>query len=114
MIVRLVSGHDIGQVPDVDARELALHLDQNLRYRARLRSILTGGHVPIAVVVTEVYDDEADVAELRRGVERKGPPLAISTKTPPHGTPIPRKRYTGAVLSVATAFLILLAVALLR
>lgn len=114
ILVRLASGYDIGHVPEADARTLAPHLDRQLRYRANIRKILTGGHAPIPVVVAEVYDDEALVEDVRRTGEYRGPPLALGFKAPPRGAA--RKRTTnnaGIVLFAAVAVLAGLIVALL-
>jgi len=114
ILVRLASGYDIGHVPEADARTLAPHLDNNLRYRANIKKILTGGPVPIPIVVAEVYGDDALVEHVRRPTEPKGPPLALGIMTPPRGTPRPKtKNYAGTVLFVAVAALAVLALAML-
>jgi hypothetical protein len=113
ILVRLVSGYDIGHVPEADARLLAKHLDNNLRYRANIKKILTGGHSPIPVIVAEVYSDDARVEDVRRTGEFRGPPLALGIKTPVRGTPKPTTNYAGIVLFFAVAVLAILALAVL-
>ena len=114
ILVRLVSGHDIGHVPEADARLLAPHLDRNLRYRANIKRILTGGHAPIPVVVAEVYSNDALIEDpVRRSGEHHGPPLALGIKTPVRGTPKPTKNYAGIVLFCAVTVLAMLALAIL-
>jgi hypothetical protein len=110
ILVRLASGYDIGHVPEADARTLAPLLDRNLRYRANIKKILTGGHLPVPVIVAEVYGDEALVEDVRRTGEFRGPPLAFGFKTPQRGTPKPTRNYTSVVLFLAVAVLAALAV----
>jgi hypothetical protein len=113
--VRLVSGYDIGFVPEADARTLAPHLDNNLRYRAHIRKILAGGQTPVPVVTVDVFSDEALVDDVRRTGEFRGPPLAMNFKTPVRGTPRPKSRpfsYTGIGLFFVLAALAALAIAL--
>jgi hypothetical protein len=114
ILVRLVSGYDIGHVPEADARLLAPHLDKNLRYRANIKRILTGGHAPIPVVVAEVYSNDALIEDpVRRSGEHYGPPLALGIRTPVRGTPKPTKNHTGLILFCAVAVLGILALAML-
>jgi len=115
ILVRLVSGYDIGHVPEADARTLARHLDRNLRYRAHIKKILTGSHAPIPVIAAQVYSDDALVENVRRtGEHRGGPPLALGFKTPPRGTPRQKTTsHAGIVLFLALAVLAVLVVEML-
>lgn len=116
ILVRLVSGYDIGHVPEADARTLAPYLDNNLRYRAHIKKILSGGHTPIPVVSAEVYSDDALVEDVRRTGEFRGPPLAMGfIKTPARGTPRQKKKtssHVGIVLFIALSVLAVLAITL--
>lgn len=116
ILVRLVSGYDIGHVPEADARTLAVHLDNNLRYRAHIKKILSGGHTPIPVVTAEVFSDNALVEDVRRTGEFRGPPLAMGfIKTPARGTPRMKRKtssHVGIVLFLALAVLAVLAITL--
>ena len=113
ILVRLVSGYDIGHVPEADARTLARHLDNDLRYRANIKKILTGSHSPVPVIVAEVYADDALVEDVRRTGETRGPPLALGIKTPPRGTRKPAVNYTAIALIAALAIVTMVALAVL-
>jgi hypothetical protein len=113
ILVRLTNGYDIGHVPEADARSLARHLDNDLRYRANIKKILTGSHAPVPVIVAEVYADHALIEDVRRSGETRGPPLALGIKTPPRGTRKPAANYTTIVLVAALALVVVLAFAVL-
>lgn len=113
ILVRLLSGYDIGHVPEADARTLARHLDNDLRYRANIKKILSGSLSPVPVIVAEVYADDAIVEDVRRTGETRGPPLALGIKTPARGTPKPTVNYTAVVLVAALALVVVLAFAML-
>ena len=113
ILVRLTNGYDIGRVPEADARSLARHLDNDLRYRANIKKILTGSHAPVPVIVAEIYADHALIEDVRRSGETRGPPLALGIKTPPRGTRKPAANYTAMVLVGALALVVVLAFAML-
>jgi hypothetical protein len=48
-------GYQIGFVPEEDAVEVAPLLDNGHPYSAEVKKILTGGLVPIPVVIADVY-----------------------------------------------------------
>ena len=114
ILVRLVSGYDIGHVPEAEARSLARYLDRDLRYRANIKKILTGGHSPVPVIVAEIYADNARIEDVRRSGEVRGPPLALGFKTPPRGTPRQTVSQARTVLFLGLALLAVVAVALLQ
>lgn len=88
IMVRLLSGFDIGYVPDAAARALAPHLDQDRRYAAHIKRILNRDGVPVALVVADVFDDDAQLEGLRRPSDQTRVSLSFATpKTPAHGIP---------------------------
>ncbi len=90
IIVRLLSGHDAGHVPEAEARSLAPYLDQNLRYHASIKKTLSDFPLPVPMVVVHVYADDAKVEGVRRPSDLKGPALAFApTNTPARALPAP-------------------------
>ena len=72
--IHLQNGMQIGYVPEEDAREMAIFLDEGYKYRALIKQILAGGRTPIPVVNVRIYSPQADMEELRPGdkvTERK-------------------------------------------
>jgi hypothetical protein len=59
--VQLLSGHQIGYVPEVYARAIAPVLDQGAKYNARIKKLLMGSRYTIPVVVVTAYRADADV-----------------------------------------------------
>lgn len=59
--IRLSSGRQIGYVPESDAVRIAPLLDAGGRVAASVKKVLTGGRVPIPVVVASVYSNDSDV-----------------------------------------------------
>jgi len=87
VIVRLLAGFDIGYVPELDARTMAPHLDENLPYIASIKRIVRGGRAPLPVVAADFFRGEARVDGVRRPRDRVGTAaLAHFTKTPPRGS----------------------------
>ena len=88
VMVRLLSGFEIGYVPEAAARSLAPYLDQDLRYAAHIKRILNRDGVPVAIVVADVFDDDAKLEGLRRPSDQSKVSLSFATpKTPAHGIP---------------------------
>jgi hypothetical protein len=86
VLVRLLAGYDIGFVPELEARTLAPHLDENLPYIASIKRVVRGGRVPLPVIAADVYRGEARVDGARRPRDHVGTAaLAHFTKTPPRG-----------------------------
>ena len=86
VIVRLLAGYEIGYVPELDARTMAPHLDENLPYIATIKRVVRGGRSPIPVITADFFRGEARVDGTRRPRDRVGSAaLAHFTKTPPHG-----------------------------
>jgi hypothetical protein len=86
VIVRLLAGFDIGYVPELDARVMAPHLDENLPYIASIKSVVRGGRAPLPVVAADFFRGEARVDGTRRPRDRVGSAaLAHFTKTPALG-----------------------------
>ena len=65
--IHLQNGMQIGYVPEEDAREIAWFLDEGYKYRAMIKTMLTGGRTPIPVVNVRIYSPLADGEELRFG-----------------------------------------------
>lgn len=87
VIVRLLAGFDIGYVPELDARTMAPHLDENLPYIASIKRIVRGGRAPLPVVAADFFRGEARVDGMRRPRDRVGTAaLAHFTKTAPRGS----------------------------
>ncbi len=59
--VRLTNRRQIGFVPEVLAVELAPVMDGGCQERATIKKILTGGRVPIPVIVADFYPQGADI-----------------------------------------------------
>lgn len=86
VIVRLLAGFEIGYVPELDARTMATHLDENLPYIATIKRIVRGGRAPILVINADFFRGEARVDGTRRPRDRVGSAaLAHFSKTPQHG-----------------------------
>lgn len=86
IIVRLLAGFDIGYVPELEARTMAPHVDENLPYIATVNRVVRGGHAPIPVITADFFRGEARVDGARRPRDRVGSAaLAHFTKTPPRG-----------------------------
>ena len=112
IMVRLLSGFDIGYVPEAAARALAPHLDEDRRYSAHIKRILNREGVPVAVIVADVFDEEAHLEGLRRPTDQAKVSLSFPTpKTPAHGIPRQeRPRRIGFLLLVLVAALIALVI----
>lgn len=59
--VRLENGYTIGFVPEEDAQVIAPLLDDGCPHIATIKTIMEGGRVPVPVVVSRVYDPDAEV-----------------------------------------------------
>lgn len=112
VMVRLLSGFDIGYAPEAAARSLATHLDQDRRYSAHIKRILNREGVPVAVVVADVFDEEAQFEGLRRPTDQSKVSLSFATpKTPAHGVPRQeRPRRIGLLLLVLVVALVALVI----
>ena len=110
IMVRLLSGFDIGYVPAAAAQSLAPYLDQDLRYAAHVKRILNREGVPVAIVVADVFDEDAQLDGLRRPSDQSKVSLSFATpKTPAHGIPKQENpRRIGLLLLVLVAALIAL------
>ena len=110
IMVRLLSGFDIGYVPDSAARTLAPHLDQDRRYAAHIKRILNRDGVPVALVVADVFDEDPQLEGLRRPSDQSKVSLSFATpKTPAHGIPKRESpRRIGLLLLMLVAALIAL------
>jgi HIRAN domain-containing protein len=110
IMVRLLSGFDIGYIPEFAARSLAPHLDQDRRYTAHIRKIVNRDGVPVAIVAVDVFDDEPALEGLRRPSDQKVAALSLATPaTPVRG--IPRQdspRRSGLLLFALVATLLAL------
>lgn len=107
VMVRLLSGFDVGYAPETAARELAPHLDEDRRYTAHIKRILNRDGVPVAIVAADVFDEDAQLEGLRRPSDQSKVSLSFATpKTPAHG--IPRQEHPRRI-----GFLLLLLVAAL-
>lgn len=62
--IRLLTGEEIGYAPESDARTMFVHLTEGRRYDASVKKILTGGRMPIPVIVADFYGAEATVGNL--------------------------------------------------
>jgi hypothetical protein len=60
------SGHQIGFVPEVDARECAAELDAGAKVNAVFTKVLTGGRSPIPVVDAKIYPRDSEVPDARQ------------------------------------------------
>jgi hypothetical protein len=86
VIVRLLAGFEIGYVPELDARTMAAHLDENLPYMATIKRVVRGGRAPILVINADFFRGEARVDGTRRPRDRVGTAaLAHVTATPARG-----------------------------
>jgi len=83
IVVRLLSGFDIGYVPEFAARSLAAHLDQDRRYTARIRKIVNRDGVPVALVAIDVFDEDPELEGLRRPSDHSAAALSLATPTTP-------------------------------
>lgn len=81
-IVRLLAGFEVGYVPELDARTMAPHLDENLPYMATIKRVVRGGHAPILVVNAEFFRGEARVDGTRRPRDRVGSAALAHLTTP--------------------------------
>ena len=110
IMVRLLSGFDIGYVPEEAARSLAPHLDQDRRYAAHIKRILNREGVPVAIVVADIFDEEAKLEGLRRPSDQSKVSLSLATpKTPAHGMPrAEQPRRIGFLLLVLVVALVAL------
>ena len=103
--VRLLSGYDIGYVPEVEARVLAPLLDSNLRYRAKIKVMLPSGPTPVPLILANIYADDAVVEEVRRPNDRRGPALAFAHSTPQRAAvPVRKTNFTPLLILGALAF----------
>ena len=78
--VRLSSGFQIGFVPEDDAVRIAPILDEGSRHYAFVKKILTGGRIPLPVVVAHIYRADADIPEAvlqDEAPEKRTPPSAL-------------------------------------
>lgn len=112
IMVRLLSGFDIGYVPETAASELAPHLDQDRRYAAHIKRILNREGVPVAIVVADVFDEEPQLEGVRRPSDQSKVSLSFATpKTPAHGNPrAEQPRRIGFLLLILVAALIALVI----
>jgi hypothetical protein len=62
--VRLANGFVIGFVPEEDAEVIAPLLDEGCPHRASIKTILEGGRVPVPVVVSRIYEPDADIDDV--------------------------------------------------
>jgi hypothetical protein len=110
IMVRLLSGFDIGYVPEAAARRLAAHLDQDRRYAAHIKRILNRDGVPVAIDVADVFDEAAQLDGLRRPSDQSKVSLSFATpKTPAHGIARPEQpRRIGFLLLALVVALIAL------
>ncbi len=111
IMVRLLSGFDIGYVPEFAARSLAAHLDQDRRYTAHIRRIVNRDGVPVAIVAVDVFDEEPELEGLRRPSDQAVAALSLATPTTP-ARGIPRHqekpRRSGLLLFALVAMLLAL------
>ena len=65
--VTLVDGRRIGYVPRTDSEDVSGCIDDGGYYVATVKKILTGGRVPVPVIVLQFYrpDQLADIADLK-------------------------------------------------
>lgn len=112
IMVRLLSGFDIGYVPEAAAKALAPHLDEDRRYAAHIKRILNREGVPVAIVVADTFDEEAQLEGLRRPSDQSKVSLSFATpKTPVHGAARQeRPRRIGFLLLVLVVALVALVV----
>lgn len=90
VLVRLLTGFDIGYVPELDARSMARYLDENLPYSASVKRIVRGGRAPIPIITADFYRSDSRVEGVRRPQDQGGSAaLAFAVKTPPRGNPRP-------------------------
>ncbi len=84
VIVRLLAGFDIGYVPELDARTMAPHIDENLPYLAMIKRVVRGGRAPLPIITAEFFRGDARVDGTRRPRDRVGTAaLAHVTKAAP-------------------------------
>ena len=110
IMVRLLSGFDIGYIPEAAAQALASHLDADRRYAAHIKRILNRDGVPVAIVVADIFDEEVQFEGLRRPSDQSKVSLSFATpKTPAHGiAQQERPRRIGFLLFVLVVALIAL------
>ena len=93
VLVRLVTGFDVGYVPELDARSMAPHLDDNLPYSASIKRIVRGGRAPIPIITADFYRADSRIEGIRRPQDQSGSAaLAFAVKTPPRGDPRPERQ----------------------
>jgi HIRAN domain-containing protein len=112
IMVRLLSGFDIGYIPEAAAKSLAPHLDEDRRYAAHIKRILNRDGVPVAIVVADIFDEESQLEALRRPSDQSKVSLSFATpKTPAHGVPRQeRPRRIGFLLLVLVVALVALVI----
>ena len=92
VLVRLVTGFDIGYVPELDARSMAPHLDENLPYSASVKRIVRGGRAPIPIITADFYRADSRVEGVRRPQDQSGSAALAFAKTPPSGSARPERQ----------------------
>ena len=93
VLVRLVTGFDVGYVPELDARSMAQHLDENLPYSASVKRIVRGGRAPIPIITADFYRADSRVEGVRRPQDQSGSAaLAYAVKTPSRGNLRPERQ----------------------
>ena len=93
VLVRLVTGFDVGYVPELDARSMAQHLDENLPYTASVKRIVRGGSAPIPIITADFYRADSRVEGVRRPQDQSGSAaLAYAVKTPSRGNLRPERQ----------------------
>jgi HIRAN domain len=109
--IRLSNGLQIGYVPEEDATEIAPDLDSGHPHRAYIKKILTGGRVPIPVVVATIYAPDtgrSDVVHQHAVPPKQSLPAAAIW--PPSG-----KRALQYIIAVLIALVVIvLGIALLQ
>jgi HIRAN domain-containing protein len=92
VLVRLLTGFDIGYVPELDARSMAAHLDENLPYTASVKRIVRGGRAPIPIITADFYRTDSRIEGIRRPQDQFGSAaLAYAVKTPSRGNLRPER-----------------------
>lgn len=111
VLVRLVTGFDIGYVPELDARSMAPHLDENLPYSASVKRIVRGGRAPIPIIAADFYRADSRIEGVRRPQDQSGSAaLAYAVKTPPRGGARPERQtnYRALLVFALIALLVVL------
>lgn len=107
--VRLTNDMQIGFVPEDDATDLALLLDEGALQKAIITKILTGGRSPIPVVDVDLYDQAAQIPD---AVAQTTVSEAVASHVEKPELPKPRQRSSSRwilwiLIAVAVVFIFL-------